>query len=116
MHCGTYPSDISSQVCIYFLRNTPGAVPVPNSQNDANNTLPKYFDFGILNSHPLYTLNQMLTKVYTPLLSYRGNDSYDDDGLNKKKMAIEGEPALNAADKVENEKAARVRKIALKCV
>jgi len=109
MHCGTYPSDISSQVCIYFLRNTPGAVPVPISQNDANNTLPRHFDFGILNSHPLYTLNQILTKVYTPLLSYTGNDNYDYQELGAKKQAIESAPALNTADKVENEKAARVR-------
>ena len=63
MHCGTYPSNISSQVCIYFLRNTPGAVPVPFSSEEASNMLPKFFDFGILNSHPLLMLNQILTKV-----------------------------------------------------
>lgn len=105
MHCGTYPSDITSQVCIYFLRNTPGAVPVPISQSDANNTLPKHFDFGVLNSHPLYMLNQMLTKVYTPLLSYSGQES--DEILSKKQEALESE-SNKLEDKVENEKAARV--------
>ncbi len=63
MHCGKYPSDISSQLCIYFLRNTTGAVTVPFNLDEANNTMPKYFDFGILNSHPLFMLNQILTKV-----------------------------------------------------
>lgn len=104
MDCGTYPSDLINHICIYFLRNKPGAVPVPISIDDAANTLPKHFDFGILNSHPLYMLNQILTKVYTPLLSYRVDESVSNNVI----KAIE--PSNDSPDdKVENEKAARVR-------
>jgi len=108
MHCGTYPSNISSQMCIYFLRNSPGAVPVPLGLEDACHSLPKLFDFGILNSHPLYTLNQMLSKVYTPLLSYRDEAL---DGFEPRKALEPPPPDPNAKavaiDKVESEKAAR---------
>lgn len=106
MHCGTYPSNISSQLCIYFLRNSPGAVPVPISQNDACSNLPKYFDFGILNSHPLYTLNQMLSKIYTPLLSYR-DEALDGFVPRKAIEAPVDTDANTVVDKVESEKAAR---------
>lgn len=63
MYCGTYPSDISSKMSMFFLRTTPGAVHLPISLEEAHLTLPHYFDFGILNSHPLLLLNQTLTKV-----------------------------------------------------
>lgn len=64
MHCGTYPSDISSKICIYFLRTTSGTVNLPISLDEAHLTLPQYFDFGMLNSHPLFMLSQTLNKVY----------------------------------------------------
>lgn len=63
MNCGTYPPDISSKLTIYFLRTSAGTVQVPNSLEEAETILPSFFDYGILNSHPLFMLNQMLTKV-----------------------------------------------------
>jgi hypothetical protein len=63
MNCGTYPPDISSKLTIYFLRTSVGTVHVPNSIEEADTLLPEFFDYGILNSHPLFMLNQMLTKV-----------------------------------------------------
>jgi hypothetical protein len=73
MDLGTYPPDISSKLSMFFLRTTPGIVILPNSMEEANIILNSYFDYGFLNSHPLFMLSQMLTKVYTPLLSYRGD-------------------------------------------
>jgi hypothetical protein len=64
MNLGTYPPDISTKLSMYFLRTTPGTVVLPNSLDEANQTLNLYFDFGLLNSHPLFMLSQMLTKVY----------------------------------------------------
>ena len=63
MHCGTYPSDINSKLSMFFLRTTVGAVQLPNNLEEAHLSLPQYFDFGILNSHPLFMLSQTLTKV-----------------------------------------------------
>ncbi len=84
---------------MYFLRNTSGMVPVPNTVEESDQTLPQYFDYGLLNSHPLYMLNQVLTKVYTPLLSYRERPEDHSAGQIK---AIKGE------DKVDDEKEMRV--------
>lgn len=74
MHCNTYPPDLSQKLSVFFLRTTPGIVPVPNTLNEARLSLPQYFDFGLLNSHPLFMLSQVLNKVYLPLLSHRGLD------------------------------------------
>ena len=70
--------------------------------DEAKAQMPKYLDFGLLNSHPLYLLNLILTKVYQPLLSYRIEkqeeeitDASETDG--KKKV-----------DRVDSEKAMRV--------
>lgn len=68
MHCGTYPSDISSKLSMFFLRTTPGTVQLPNSLEEAHQILPQYFDFGILNSHPLFMLSQTLAKVKFKLI------------------------------------------------
>ena len=97
-----YPVNSNNNVGIYFLRNSPGMVPVPNSIEEAESVLPEYFDYGILNAHPLYMLNQVLTKVYTPLLSYR-----EDHFVGKMKPILSGEeePSTN---KVDDEKEMRV--------
>lgn len=63
MYCGTYPPDINSKLTIFFLRTSHGTVQAPNSIEEADIILPSFFDYGILNSHPLFMLNQILTKV-----------------------------------------------------
>lgn len=63
MSCGSYPSDISSKQCMFFLRTTPGTVLLPTSIEEAHLTLSQYFDFGIINLHPLFMLSQNLNKV-----------------------------------------------------
>jgi hypothetical protein len=70
-------------------------VPVPNTLDEAETTLPEYFDYGILNAHPLYMLNQVLTKVYTPLLSYR------DDHFSKQKAITSEDEKPEVVDEKE---------------
>ena len=66
------PEEVADQVdCVYFLRNTPGMVPLPNSMEEANETLPAYFEMGTINSNSvLVMLEQIISQVYMPLLSY----------------------------------------------
>ena len=49
--------------CIYFLRNTEGMVPLPNTIDEANEVLPSQFEMGILNGHSLVMLEQVMTQV-----------------------------------------------------
>jgi hypothetical protein len=79
MNCGTYPPDLSKKISMYFIRTTSGTVQVPYTLDEAHEILPPYFDFGILNSHPLFMLSQMLTKVKIVILYIC---------LNQKKMLI----------------------------
>ena len=57
------PEDVIEENCLYFLRNTPGMVPLPNSIEEANEMLPAYFEFGILNGHSLIMLEQIIGQV-----------------------------------------------------
>ncbi|ESO91629.1 hypothetical protein LOTGIDRAFT_122204, partial [Lottia gigantea] len=64
------PEEVSDLNSVYFLRNTPGMVPLPNSVEEADEMLPGYFEFGVLNGHSLVMLEQIITQVYMPLLSF----------------------------------------------
>lgn len=64
------PEEVADTKSVYFLRNTPGMVPLPNSSEEANSELPGYFEMGILNGHSLVMLEQIISQVYMPLLSY----------------------------------------------
>lgn len=97
-----YPVNTNNNKSVYFLRNTSGMVPVPNTVEEAELTMSEFFDYGILNAHPLYMLNQVLTKVYTPLLSYRS------DHVKKPKAAITNGDEKPAEPEVEDEKEIRV--------
>ncbi len=108
MYYNSYPTDLSSKMSVFFMRTTPGTVPVPNNLNEARQTLPQFFDFGLLNSHPLFLLSQLLNKVYTPLLSHRGID----DEPKRNRLAIKNadkDPIPQKPDKVQDEKDARKR-------
>jgi dynein heavy chain len=110
MYYNSYPSDMSSKMSVFFIRTTPGTVPVPNSINEARQTLPQYFDFGLLNAHPLFLLSQMLNKVYAPLLSHRGMDEEPKPSrLAVKDVDQSGGQTKQKVDKVQDEKDARKR-------
>ncbi|XP_070572584.1 dynein axonemal heavy chain 10-like isoform X2 [Ptychodera flava] len=74
---GHLPEEVSEQDCVYFIRNTPGMVELPNTLEEANDMLPKYFEFGILNGHSLVMLEQIITQVYMPLLSFNSHKNGD---------------------------------------
>ncbi len=67
---GHLPEDLASTDCVYFLRNSGGMVPLPNNIEEATETLPAMFEVGVLNGHSLVMLEQVITQVYMPLLSY----------------------------------------------
>ncbi len=105
-----YPPNINNKLSMYFLRNSSGMVPVPNTLDEADVVLTPYFDYGLLNSHPLYMLNQVLTKVYTPLLSYR--ERPEDHLMGQMKAITNGENKTEETqyqNKADDEKEMRVR-------
>lgn len=104
MYYGIYPPSLSSKICIFFLRTTPGTVTLPMTMGEAIEIMPQFFDFGILNSHPLFMLSQMLNKMYNPLLSYRG----DQDETLLPKFAIKDVEETDQMKKLDDEKIIRV--------
>lgn len=57
------PEEFADHDSMYFIRNTPGMVPLPNSKEEANETMPNYFEMGILNGHSLVMLEHIIAKV-----------------------------------------------------
>ena len=68
--CGEVLGEMSNHDCIYFLRLGDGMVPLPNSLEEANEIMPSVLEVGLLNAHTLVMLEQVITQVYMPLLSY----------------------------------------------
>jgi hypothetical protein len=67
--CDSYPANLSQKNSVYFLRTTPGTIPVPSSQEDAHQTMVKYLDHGLLNGHViLQSLSNILNRVSRILL------------------------------------------------
>ncbi|XP_064612357.1 LOW QUALITY PROTEIN: dynein axonemal heavy chain 10-like [Liolophura sinensis] len=64
------PEEVAENDCVYFLRNTPGMVPLPNNLAEASEQLPEYLEMGLLNGHSLVMLEQIISQVYMPLLSF----------------------------------------------
>ena len=60
---GHIPEEVAEDDCVYFIRNTPGMVDLPNTIDEAHEILPKFFEFGILNGHSLVMLEQVITQV-----------------------------------------------------
>ncbi|CAH1801914.1 unnamed protein product [Owenia fusiformis] len=70
---GQLPEQTAESDCVYFLRNSPGMVPLPNTVEEACRELPELIEVGILNGHSLVMLEQVITQVFMPLLSYHQN-------------------------------------------
>lgn len=60
---GQLSDDVYHQDCVYFLRNTEGMVPLPNSVQEAEAELPALFEMGLLNDNSLVMLEQIITQV-----------------------------------------------------
>ena len=62
----------------FFLRNSQDPIPIPTSMDEANKTLPRYFETGTISSKPLHALERVLKHIYTPLLMATGQKSAED--------------------------------------
>ena len=60
---GHVPEQVAEEDCVYFIRNTPGMVDLPNTMEEALDMLPKFFEYGILNGHSLVMLEQIISQV-----------------------------------------------------
>lgn len=70
MCSGQAVEQVSAHDSVYFMRVTDGMVPVPMSAEEARDTMPSLFEVGLLNAHTLVMLEQVVTQIYMPLLSY----------------------------------------------
>uniref|UniRef100_A0A2C9JWZ0 AAA+ ATPase domain-containing protein n=1 Tax=Biomphalaria glabrata TaxID=6526 RepID=A0A2C9JWZ0_BIOGL len=82
------PEESADSDCIYFLRNTSGMVPLPASITEADETLPSYFEYGVLNGHSLLMLEQIITLVYMPLLSHNQHRSSGGENLKSQSRSV----------------------------
>jgi len=65
---------------VYFVRNLAGVIPVPNDLDEANTTLSTHVESGVLNSHSLSSLEQMISQVSARHASFVACSSRVDEG------------------------------------
>ena len=53
----------TEHTALYLLRVSDGMVPLPNSIAEANESLPSFFEIGVLTGHSLLMLEQLLIQV-----------------------------------------------------
>ncbi|ELU10552.1 hypothetical protein CAPTEDRAFT_221643 [Capitella teleta] len=75
-------------------------VPLPNSIDEANDQLPAYFEMGLLNDNSLIMLEQIITQVYMPLLSFNQHKNGD----NGNKTPVTGRSDTKETDTKEEAK------------
>ncbi len=63
------PEELAEKDCVYFLRHTPGMVPLPNNLGEAHKDLPQYLEMGVMGGQTLGMLEQLIAHVFDPLLS-----------------------------------------------
>ena len=61
---GHLPEEAMQYDSVYFLRTTPGMVPLPGNMEEADEILPPCFEMGILNGHSLVMLEQIINQVW----------------------------------------------------
>ncbi|XP_072163343.1 dynein axonemal heavy chain 10-like [Diadema setosum] len=90
---GHVPEEVAEEDCVYFIRNSPGMVDLPNTMDEANDMLPKFFEYGILNGHSLVMLEQIITQVYIPLLSFSAHKNGEAPTESEQKAASLSSPS-----------------------
>ncbi|MEE6504167.1 hypothetical protein FKM82_005082, partial [Ascaphus truei] len=77
------PEQFANSNAVFFLRNTKETITEPNDIQEANDVIPKFLEYGILNGHSLLMLKQVFSQVFMPLLSYNqhknGDGSFNPD-------------------------------------
>ncbi|XP_025092040.1 dynein heavy chain 10, axonemal-like isoform X1 [Pomacea canaliculata] len=65
-----YPEERLVERSFFIIRNSGGELPLPATKKEADMILPSYFEFGDSDKFILLQMQQMLDKVYRPLLAY----------------------------------------------
>ena len=60
---GNIPEHLGETRCIFFLRNTEGVIPSFATAQEADESMPNYLEFGVLNGHTLLMLEQIMMHV-----------------------------------------------------
>ncbi|KAJ3134855.1 Dynein heavy chain 10, axonemal [Physocladia obscura] len=63
------PERVAEVNSIFFLKNYIGPVPIPHSADEAESSMPEYFEIGYFSGHALIMLERVLTEIYLPLLN-----------------------------------------------
>ncbi|KAG9487629.1 hypothetical protein GDO78_007442 [Eleutherodactylus coqui] len=71
------PQEFAESTALYFLRNTQETISEPNDMQEANDVMPMFLEYGILNGHYLLMLKQVFSQVFMPMLSYNEHKSKD---------------------------------------
>uniref|UniRef100_H3BAL0 Dynein axonemal heavy chain 10 n=1 Tax=Latimeria chalumnae TaxID=7897 RepID=H3BAL0_LATCH len=64
------PVECMAVDAVYFLRNVKETISEPIDVNEANESMPKALEYGMMNGHALLMLNQIFSYVFLPILSY----------------------------------------------
>ncbi|CAH2295752.1 dynein heavy chain 10, axonemal [Pelobates cultripes] len=71
------PEEFANSNALYFLRNSQETILEPNDIQEANDVMPMFLEYGILNGHSLMMLKQVFAQVFMPLLSYNQHKNGD---------------------------------------
>ncbi|XP_071945421.1 dynein axonemal heavy chain 10-like [Antedon mediterranea] len=94
---GHVPDAATEQESVYFLRNTPGMVELPATISEASEMLPMFFEIGVLNGNSLVMMEQIISQVYIPLLSFNSHKQ------NEAPTTAEQQAALSSASNNDSE-------------
>ena len=60
---GNLPIELGEKRCIFFLRNAEGVIPTFSTLQEAEESMPAFLEFGVLNGHTLLMLEQITLHV-----------------------------------------------------
>ncbi|KAM5191717.1 dynein axonemal heavy chain 10 [Mantella aurantiaca] len=69
--------EFADSSALFFLRDTQETIPEPSDMQEANDVMPRFLEYGMLNGHPLLMLKQVISKVFMPLLAYNQHKNKD---------------------------------------
>ncbi|XP_059138610.1 dynein axonemal heavy chain 10-like [Physella acuta] len=80
----------------FFLRTTPGLVPVYGSLMEAESEMPSQLEYGLLNDNAIHMIERMLVLVYQPLLAYHQYNNLEKSQVNMQESNTAGKPEVSA--------------------
>uniref|UniRef100_A0A8C2R8N1 AAA+ ATPase domain-containing protein n=1 Tax=Capra hircus TaxID=9925 RepID=A0A8C2R8N1_CAPHI len=73
------PEEFLDQNVLFFLRNTKETISEATDMKEAMEIMPETLEYGIINSHVLAFLRDVISQVFLPALSFKVLDSFDYD-------------------------------------